>query len=321
METNYASKEKNCSKRNKKINGVNYLKCNICNKLYEPDRTNVSFKRFNVMSKERKQKWRCINCVHEKQNSSTTISPMGTTNINRQEQETTEKSTDEHKYEKNVTIRSKKNLHETCTSSHMNTSWTSSDSEYDIKSLPDISTLFNFEPEIIKEELERTKSILASVNLEIENLLLENSSLNKKNMEYEKTISQLINTCNNLFYGSQKSVSSVQKKKNKRSSILSIESSKDIEQDMLITTKPKLLEGQTDSQLSFHKCPLDGTTETTESKHPVKQLKEQKIETQSTHTILEKKIYWVMNKGQELRLNYSWIEKLGVIITPKLCHL
>ncbi|CAG5036509.1 unnamed protein product [Parnassius apollo] len=178
----------------------------------------------------------------------------------------------------------------------MNTSLTSSDSEYDIKSLPDISTPFNFELEIIKEELERTKSILASANLEIENLLLENSSLKKKNMEYEKTISQL--TCNNLFYGSQKSVSSVQKRKNRRSSILSIDSSKENEQDMLITTKTKLLNGQTDSQLSFHKCPLDGTTETTESKQPVKQFKEQKMETQSTHTTLEQKKIYILGDEQ-----------------------
>ncbi|CAG5048732.1 unnamed protein product [Parnassius apollo] len=223
---------------------------------------------------------------------------MCTTNLNRQEQETIEKNTDEHKYEKNVTIRSKKKLHKTCTSSQMNTSLTSSDSEYDIKSLPDISTPFNFELEIIKEELERTKSILASANLEIENLLLENSSLKKKNMEYEKTISQLRDTCNNLFYGSQKSVSSVQKKKNRRSSILSIDSNKENEQDMLISTKTKLLNGQTDSQLSFHKCPLDGTSEKTESKQPVKQLKEQKIETQSTHSTLEQKKIYILGDEQ-----------------------
>ncbi|KAH9641790.1 hypothetical protein HF086_003916 [Spodoptera exigua] len=102
----------------------------------------------------------------------------------------------------NITLRRNKTVF--TMNESLGSSFESTNSDYRARSLPDLSTVCNEEIEKLTQEIEQLKLKLMTANNEIDNLILENSTLKKYNKEQENTISQLKNLCSSPTTSSKK---------------------------------------------------------------------------------------------------------------------
>lgn len=112
----------------------------------------------------------------------------------------------------NVTLRRNKTI-----INSPNSSFESTISEYSSKSLPQsLSTGLNYQDfERLNEEIEQLKIQLNTANNEIDNLVMENSTLKKQTLEQKNTIEQLKNLCSGPTSSTKKHSTAKKKKSSK----------------------------------------------------------------------------------------------------------
>lgn len=161
------------------IQGKEYLKCSICNSYYYPQCTGISIKMFYLMTKEKKNVWKCKVC----RSASTSKSLQKETTNQR-------KSLTE-----NVTFRSKQRRPNSESRISLESSKQSDISEQSmsVTSLPDLSTQDYDKFEDLKNIIESLNSQLESAHNQIDELVIENGSLGKKIAEQDLKIKLLMN--------------------------------------------------------------------------------------------------------------------------------
>lgn len=152
----------------------------------------------------------------------------------------------------NITIRKK---HISASSESLK-SFESSNSEYLVRSLPDLSTLSNENEACeLREEIKLLKNQLDSAHAEIENLSLENSSLKRITMEQENTITYY----KKIYSGSPDFRNSVRKKRSNRKS--ESHSQRNLEKNSSLIEPSSNLSIELPPQPSIQNKPIDGFCE------------------------------------------------------------
>lgn len=176
-----------CKCKNKITRGEDFLNCCFCKEKYHISCTSVTEKRFQLMSKEKKENWRCKSCI-KNQGTKKQISPNTISNLK------TFELTD------NITQRNKQILED---------SSASTEETYDLASFNRRSiniTLNRSCPEdrteIIFQDLEEYKLKISDLEIklesadsEIERLLMENYSLKTELSQRDAKINQLTRIC------------------------------------------------------------------------------------------------------------------------------
>lgn len=179
MSANSKPKKLICVKCNTEIRCNEYLKCQLCLRFYDVHCTsNVSLKRFLLMTKENKGSWRCLKCSNsnilaQKGSSSSQISSSSNREAQSQNSE-------------NVTFRKKKAFEY----EHLDSNFDSQESADDtIQSLPNMSMTEDIQVTELKSEIARLSLELASAHGEIdklnENIVLITKNLDDKQKKIE----------------------------------------------------------------------------------------------------------------------------------------
>lgn len=164
----------------KRIKGHDYLKCTKCYKTYDILKTNVSSKRFHLMTKETKDNWKCSICHH-----AASESPKIKKNRYGQSK-TTKPDPQDDKSPNYVTLRKpRQELTATTSGSELEDhSTTIGDDTH--RSLPNISVTENVLVIDLKHQINNLSMQLASAHAEIDKLNAETTVLKKALEEQQK---------------------------------------------------------------------------------------------------------------------------------------
>lgn len=172
-----------CSKCDLKIKNKQYLTCSQCNCTYDLDCSGVPFGRFQLMKEENRKKWKCHECwekYYDRIELDESINQTDTPNSRR---------------DCNVTKRKKFVINVSTENSFSSLSEEDDLTTSINRSCPDIGQNNHYSFEEMQEKLKKLEEKLQSAELEIINLLTENSELQKKMKEYEFDIKKLRSIC------------------------------------------------------------------------------------------------------------------------------
>lgn len=188
-----------CNENNLKSNEI--LKCSKCKSTICLACGNVTEKRYNLMTREHKEKWQCTPCLTSKYKS-----PQNEANSN-------------------ITMRNKnKKIAASPEKTHyIPSSNESCSSDDEASSLPDLST-YNRSDEIegLHRELTELRNKLKSAENEIDRLVLQNTALNNATKDKENKIDMLKKICNEkseLSTGKKERKTSKKKRTRKRTKL------------------------------------------------------------------------------------------------------
>ncbi|CAG9790303.1 unnamed protein product [Diatraea saccharalis] len=189
-------------------------KCNVCGRTTKKESIvcctskrnfdlncgNISEKRFNLMTTENKQKWKCDSCIGKKM---TDNQNKKTSTLVPQQKIQTEKENELNvSFDKNITIRKPKCFPGTTPSRSnqsiqydQDNSFLSIHSQTNATSLPDLSIGYDEEMITLKDIIKDLNIKLESAHLEIENLNLTNNKLKNLIQEKDKKIRTLTDIC------------------------------------------------------------------------------------------------------------------------------
>lgn len=205
-------KKPTCHKCKKEILDKYFLKCFCCAKVYDIDCTNVSEKRFQLMTKEKKTAWKCHSChTANQRKTGNKASPVKASSSGALQRTSSTPSKEHITFRK--PILNKQLLIKDSSDTEISTgnssyeSIESQDDEDDTmpnmcisnRSCPDLRSVGN---EILSDHLDKIDSLeirLLSAENEIQNLILENNGLKKLLDENEKTIKKLTHICTSTF--------------------------------------------------------------------------------------------------------------------------
>lgn len=191
----------NCDKCNYEITDREWLKCCNCDKKYHVLCTTTPIKIFYLMKEPSRLGWRCLVCRRVKNNEDhelTYFTPPTTNN--------TPSSSTPREY---VTMRSRTEINiPTNNTFSLLSSDEDEEGEDDLdtikenctirRSCPNLTTTNSETLEEMKDTISKLRSELASADNEIQNMLLEKYSLEKKIKDQEKRISQLLTICKSV---------------------------------------------------------------------------------------------------------------------------
>lgn len=198
-----ASKEKTikmyCEKCQNIIKGKEYLTCFVCRKHYERECTNVSSKRYYLMSSESKQKWKCTSCIkNQTRNAKKTLLVTTSPEQSDVENQTSKTSKSSNKGNENITLRIKCNKNN---SSLTRLSGSGSDSnptaDVSPKSSSDVSLGENSQIMDLKNEIDQLRQQLDNARKEIMQLNLDNTELRNAVEQYREKDAPCKKQCDN----------------------------------------------------------------------------------------------------------------------------
>lgn len=166
-----------CNKCKNEIKVRRFLTCHSCSKTYHIDCANVG-KRFNLMTAENKNSWKCTECWSPNTNNERNSTPN-------------ENITQRKKY---VVTVSTQNSFECLSDNSFNSTRETSESELN-RSCPIIGRYNSEEMENLHRKINQLENKLQVAEHEIDNLILQNSTLQTKISEYENKIKKLTHIC------------------------------------------------------------------------------------------------------------------------------
>lgn len=264
-----------CSKCNKLLPKREFMTCSKCKLSYDLKCANVSVQRFNnTMTPNHKSAWKCMTCV-ETRNEKNVVSKT----LNKPEQSTEpnspvimETSVDKQNQNiyssefmncnDNITIRQNTKIN---VSTHNSFQSLSTEDEEDLSSVlasqsktgfnrscPEINAVLNVREELdsIKIELKDTQNKLLIAENEIDNMLIENSKLQKQITQYELKIKKMTRICTTTDLNISKNNYTPD---NRTTSSLTSTLQKKKKRDQNHTSTPKYSKKNTQSQMSGKK--------------------------------------------------------------------
>lgn len=191
---------KTCMKCKASIKNNVFIKCSACHLELDIKCAAINSKNILAMTKEQKQKWKCVNCLskQKKPTSSVENSTYSSPDIivNRERSLPSSSNPNQHSNMSPEMVTMRKKKKEILPISPRSAPDTDEDSFISNssilrRSLPDLSTRVNEEVDELKIQIQNLKLDLESAHTEIENLIIEKNSLLKQISDRDMKINAL----------------------------------------------------------------------------------------------------------------------------------